>query len=623
MKRLIELLAPAKDISCAKEAILSGADAVYIGAPRFGARFSASNSFDDLSGLVNYAHFYNVRVYVTFNVILYDSELKEAEDMIWKLWDIGVDALIIQDLGITELNIPPIPLHASTQMDNRTPEKVSFLRNVGFRQVVLARELSLSEIKTISRENPDVRLESFIHGAICVSYSGQCYLSKFLFGRSANRGECAQPCRLKYDLVDDKDNILLKGKYFLSQKDMNRTANLEELIDSGVSSFKIEGRLKDLSYVKNVTSWYRKKLDEILEHRSDLSRSSSGISAIKFTPVLEKSFNRGFTSYFLNGAEDGTVNFLTPKSIGEKVGVVSGFCDGGIKVKAEKTINNGDGLSYFDNNNVFNGFRVNKVDGSVLHIFEGNRKIRNINIGAILYRTFDCSFEGSMNNYNSKRLVKVDVLCSEFECGFKVSLIDEDGNEVSRELVTEKIMADKPQMEKVSQLLSKLGNTPFYAGSCVVRWKCDYFVPSSLWNKVKHELIDNLLTVRSKVFLRESCNLPDNDVRYIYNSLSYLGNVSNDKALDFYKKHGVSNVDKAYEVSPVEDVPLMFTKYCIKRGLGLCTRKKQNKNAPAKIFGGEGALKYFNTSALYLKSGRIKLRLDFDCNKCEMLVFGQ
>ena len=404
-QRPIELLAPAKNLECGIEAINHGADAVYIGAPRFGARAAAGNSIDDIKALVDYAHIYNVRIYVTVNTILHDEELPETEKMIWELYRAGVDALIIQDMGITRLNLPPIALHASTQMDNRTPEKVKFLSDIGFRQVVLARELSLEEIKKIHDTCPETLLEVFVHGALCVSYSGQCYVSQACYGRSANRGECAQFCRLAFDLVDSNGKTIEQNKHLLSLKDMNQSDNLEALLDAGATSLKIEGRLKDVSYVKNVTAYYRQKLDSIFKYRKEYVRASAGTVKTTFTPQLDKSFSRGFTDYFLRGRNPGIFSFSTPKSLGEEVGTVKEIRGNYFTVAGVKSFSNGDGLCYIDDNGRLQGFRVNRVENNKLFPQEMPR----LKPKTRLYRNFDQEFEKLMQKKSAERKIAVDI----------------------------------------------------------------------------------------------------------------------------------------------------------------------------------------------------------------------
>lgn len=388
-QRKIELLAPAKNLECGIAAIDHGADAVYIGAPKFGARAAAVNSLEDIAALVEYAHLYNARIYVTVNTILKDEELQETEKMIWALFRAGVDALIVQDMGITGLNLPPIPLHASTQMDNRTVEKVRFLADAGFRQVVLARELSLREISKIHEACPDVPLEIFVHGALCVSYSGQCYVSQACFGRSANRGECAQFCRLPFSLVDAEGRVIVKDKHLLSLKDLNQSDELEALLDAGASSFKIEGRLKDVSYVKNVTAAYRRKLDAIFARRKEYVRASSGSCRYAFNPQLDKSFSRGFTHYYLHGRTKDVFSFDTPKSLGEEMGTMKEARGNYLTVAGLKSFNNGDGVCYIDEQGRLQGFRINRVEGNKLYPQEMPR----IKPRTVLYRNFDQEFE--------------------------------------------------------------------------------------------------------------------------------------------------------------------------------------------------------------------------------------
>ena len=472
----IELLAPARNLACGIEAINHGADAVYIGAPRFGARAAAGNSLEDIAELVRYAHLFRARIYVTVNTILKDEELKDTEAMIWDLYRIGVDALIVQDMGITRLDLPPIPLHASTQMDNRTAEKVRFLAEAGFRQVVLARELTLEEIRKIHRACPDTLLEVFVHGALCVSYSGQCYVSQACFGRSANRGECAQFCRLAFDLEDADGKVFAHDKHLLSLKDMNQSENLEELLDAGVSSLKIEGRLKDVSYVKNVTAYYRQRLDNIFKRRKEYVRASSGSMRVEFRPQLDKSFSRGFTDYFLHGRNPGIFNLNTPKSLGEEVGTVKEVRATCLTVAGVKPFANGDGLCYVDDQGKLQGFRVNRVEDNKLFPQEMPRRIRP---KTVLYRNFDQAFERAMQKKSAERKIAVDMRLEENNFGFTLTLTDEDGVRVSVVLGREKEIARTSQAENLKTQLGKLGNTPFAAEEISIGFTEDWFIPSS------------------------------------------------------------------------------------------------------------------------------------------------
>ena len=450
-QRKIELLAPAKNLEGCIEAINHGADAVYIGAPKFGARAAAVNSLEDIEALVQYAHLYNARIYVTVNTILKEEELKETEEMIHALYRIGVDALIVQDMGITKLNLPPIPLHASTQMDNRTPEKVRFLWEAGFRQVVLARELSLREIKNIQTACPETPLEVFVHGALCVSYSGQCYVSQSCFGRSANRGECAQFCRLPFSLVDSDGKVIVKDKHLLSLKDMNQSDELELLLDAGASSLKIEGRLKDVSYVKNVTAAYRQKLDAIFARRPEYVRASSGTCSFEFKPQLDKSFSRGFTHYFLNGCDKEIFSFDTPKSLGEEMGTMKEARGNYLTVAGLKSFNNGDGVCYLDEQGRLQGFRINRVDGKKLNQQEKHR----ITHRTVLYRNFDQEFERVLSRKSAERKIEVRISLTDNEFGFSLRLTDEDDNSVTLAFPREKELAHTPQTEKHKSQLAK------------------------------------------------------------------------------------------------------------------------------------------------------------------------
>ena len=445
-QRKIELLAPAKNLECGIAAIDHGADAVYIGAPRFGARAAAGNSLEDIAELVRYAHLYRVRIYVTLNTILKDEELPETERMIWDLYRAGVDALIVQDMGLPGLNLPPIPLHASTQMDNRHVEKVKFLADAGFRQVVLARELSLEQIRKIHEAVPQTSLEVFVHGALCVSYSGQCYVSQHCFGRSANRGECAQFCRLSFDMVDADGKMIVKDKHLLSLKDLNQSEELEKLLDAGASSLKIEGRLKDVTYVKNVTAYYRQRLDAIFKRRKEYIRASSGSVRLAFKPQLDKSFTRGFTNYFLFGRNKDIFSFDTPKSLGEEMGYVKEIRGNYIVVAGVKPFSNGDGICYLDERGKLKGLRINRVENNKL--FPAGEMPR-IKQRTVLYRNYDQEFEKLMQRKSAERKLGVDMSLKENNFGFTLTLTDEDDVSVSIALEKEKELARTPQTDNI------------------------------------------------------------------------------------------------------------------------------------------------------------------------------
>ena len=601
--RKIELLAPAKNLECGLEAINHGADAVYIGAPKFGARSAAGNSLDDIQTLVKHAHLYNARIYVTVNTILKEEELLETEKMIWELYGMGVDALIVQDMGITGLNLPPIPLHASTQTDNRTSDKVKFLANAGFRQVVLARELSLKEIDRIHRENPDVALEAFVHGALCVSYSGQCYVSEACFGRSANRGECAQFCRLSFNMVDADNQVMVSNKHLLSLKDMNQSNQLEALIDAGVSSFKIEGRLKDVSYVKNVTAAYRQKLDEILNRRPDLIKASSGTCYFDFKPQLDKSFSRGFTHYFVNGRDRDIASFDTPKSLGEEMGTVKEIRGNYLTVAGLKSFNNGDGVCYLDEKGTLQGFRINRVDGNKLFLQE----MPEIKQRTVLYRNYDQEFEKILSRESAKRKIAVELLLEDHAFGFSLTLTDEDRNLMTLALPRDKELARSPQTKNLEEQLAKLGNTPFEAIKVEVRFSDNWFIPVSALADLRRKAVDELLTLRSINYKREVSVWKSTSHAYPQTELTYLGNVMNSKAHSFYAAHGVKNIAPAFEKQPVEDAVLMFCKHCLRFSMGWCPVHQKGRSP------------YKEPYYLVSSDGK-RFRLSFDCKNCQMKV---
>lgn len=602
-QRKIELLAPAKNLECGIEAINHGADAVYIGAPKFGARAAAVNSLEDITALVEHAHLYNARIYVTVNTILKEEELKETEEMIWSLYRVGVDALIVQDMGIMQLKLPPIPLHASTQMDNRTPEKVIFLRDAGFRQVVLARELALWEIEKIHKACPETHLEIFVHGALCVSYSGQCYVSQACSGRSANRGECAQFCRLPFNLVDADGQVIAKEKHLLSLKDLNQSTELEQLLDAGASSFKIEGRLKDVSYVKNVTAAYRQKLDAIFARRKEFARASSGTCRFDFKPQLDKSFSRGFTNYFLHGRSKEIVSFDTPKSLGEEMGTMKEVRDNYLTVAGLKSFNNGDGVCYIDEKGKLQGFRINRVDGNKLYPQEMPR----IKPRTVLYRNFDQDFERLLSRKTSERKIAVSLLLAENSTGFSLMLTDEDGHSVTLALPRDKDPARTPQIENLKIQLAKLGNTPFEAEKVEVDFSDNWFLPSSVLAELRRQAVEQLLAVRRAGYQREESALKPTTHAFPQQMLSYLGNVMNPQAASFYREHGVQQVDPAYEQQPVEDAVLMFCKHCLRYSMGWCPIHQRERSP------------YKEPYHLVTPDGR-RFLLAFDCKNCQMKV---
>lgn len=611
-QRKIELLAPAKNLECGIEAINHGADAVYIGAPKFGARAAAINSLEDIAALVQHAHLYNARIYVTVNTILKEEELEETERMIWELYRIGVDALIVQDMGITRLNLPPIPLHGSTQMDNRTAEKVRFLADAGFRQVVLARELSLQEIRGIHEACPEVPLEVFVHGALCVSYSGQCYVSQACFGRSANRGECAQFCRLPFSLIDSEGKTIVRDKHLLSLKDLNQSERLEDLLDAGVSSLKIEGRLKDVTYVKNVTAAYRQKLDAIFARRKEFVRASSGRSYVEFTPQLDKSFSRGFTHYFLRGREQDMTSFDTPKSLGEEMGTMKEQRGNYLTVAGIKPFHNGDGVCYLDEQGRLQGFRINRVDGNKLY---PAGDVPRIQPRTPLYRNYDQEFERVLTRKSAERKLGLVWELSETAFGFALSVADEDENRVTLSFPYAKELARTPQEENLRTQLSKLGNTPFEVNSAlsdeksgvVIRFSENWFLPASVMADWRRQMIDKLTAARRMTYRREVAVWQPTQHAYPIPTLTYLGNVMNSAARDFYLAHGVSSVAPAFEKQAVPDAVLMFCKHCLRYSMGWCPTHQKGRSPyrePYYLVGTDGK----------------RFRLNFDCKHCQMTV---
>lgn len=604
--RKIELLAPAKNLECGREAVNHGADAVYIGAPKFGARAAATNSLEDIRDLTAYAHLYNVRIYVTVNTILRDEELAETERMIWELYRMGVDALIVQDLGITRLDLPPIPLHASTQMDNRTVEKVRFLAEAGFRQVVLARELSLDEIASIHQACPDVALEVFVHGALCVSYSGQCYVSQACFGRSANRGECAQFCRLPFSLVDSEGKTIVREKHLLSLKDMNQSDRLEQLLDAGATSLKIEGRLKDVGYVKNVTAAYRQKLDAIFSRRKEYIRASSGTPYLSFQPQLDKSFNRGFTHYFLEGRTMDVGSPDSPKSWGEAMGTLKEQRGAWLSVAGVKPFHNGDGVCFLDEQGRLQGFRVNRVEGNKL--FPAG-PMPHMKPRTLLYRNQDQEFDRVLSRPSAERKIGVHWSLTENAFGFSLTVTDEDGNRVTKVFPYGKEQARMPQADNLRALLAKLGNTPYEVTvPTEIDLSNDWFLPASVVSEWRRQLVERLTALRRINHRRELAVWKPTHHAFPVSSLSYLGNVMNSEARSFYQEHGVKDIAPAYEKQAVPGAALMFCRHCLRYSMGGCP-VHQKGHSP-----------YREPYYLVSSDGR-RFRLEFDCKHCQMKVY--
>ena len=602
----IELLAPARDADIAIAAIDHGADAVYMGASHHGARADATNTLDDVRRACDYAHQFGARIYATVNTLIYDNELQEVERLVHDLYRIGVDALIVQDLGLLRLDLPPIALHASTQCDLRTPEKARFLEALGFSQLVMARELTLDEISAI-RKATTVPLEAFVHGALCVSYSGRCAISHALKGRSANRGECAQLCRLPYDLVDDKGHVLVEGKHLLSLRDMNRHDRLEQMMAAGVSSFKIEGRLKDIGYVKNVVAYYRRAIDKVINSQPDrYRRSSFGSVELTFRPALEKSFNRGFTHYFLDERrpKDGTAiaSTDTPKSQGEFLGRVL-RCNGNkLTINTRAELANGDGLSYIDAQGQFTGTRVNRALG------RGDVLLREptaIPRGTLIYRTADKAFNDLLTKPSATRTVALSAELRYTGGTLVLTLDDERGLHVSHTIDCDLQPAAKPQTDRQIAELAKLGGTIYRLNEAQVAG--DVFIPASLLARLRRETVD--LLDRSHLITRPIAKRLPEDKAFPcpITHLSPADNVANHLAEELYRDHGATDIARALEAgAPVTaSTPLMHTRYCLRRQLGACLKGKNASRLPRD---------------LYLKTGGTLLKVTCDCKNCEMVL---
>ena len=599
----IELLAPAKNIESGKVAINYGADAVYIGADDFGARAGAANSVEDIEELVKYAHKYKAKVFVTLNTILYDDELEKAEKLIHRIYQTGADALIIQDMGILNMDIPPIPLHASTQTNNYHLDRIQFLDKIGFERIILARELSLREIKNI-RKQTKTELEFFVHGALCVSLSGQCYFSQAITGRSANRGMCAQMCRHPYNLVDANGNKIILNSHLLSLKDLNLSNELQGLVEAGITSLKIEGRLKDINYVKNVVSYYRRKLDEIFQANTLFSKSSSGKTQINFEPDPERSFNRQSSDYFLSGREKGLVNASTPKSMGKRMGIVNTVSKDFITVKSSEDFHNGDGLCFVKKDELV-GLRVEKVIGNKVFI-NGASTLRQ---GDELYRNYDHEFNKALDADKSVRKVDATISVTEEGSQFHFTITDEDKLSSTHSIIQQHELAKNAELSTknlISQL-SKSGNSMFNIKEVDSKLGRAYFFRMSELNEIRRSLFQKHEEFRISAFIRKDIKINKNEVLYPQKELDFSANISNKKAAQFYKEHGAIKKEDALEVGRVKkDQLLMTTRYCIKYELGYCERFQNAKNTPAE--------------PLYLEDNNRKYLLDFDCKNCLMQI---
>lgn len=613
-RRHLELLAPARNADFGIEAINHGADAVYIGGPAFGARAKAPNTIADIARLVKHAHRYHAEVFVALNTIFHDNELEGARQLVEQLYESEVDALIVQDMGLLEMDLPPIQLHASTQTDIRTVEKAVFLDQVGFSQIVLARELDLKRIKQIA-DATTCNLEFFIHGALCVAFSGQCFISHAHTGRSANRGECSQECRLPFTLEDQKGRIIGKDKHFLSMKDNDQSANLRALIDAGVSSFKIEGRYKDLPYVKNATAHYRELIDEILHERPELAKSSSGHATYTFTPQPEKTFNRSATDYFVNSRQADIGAFDTPKFSGEALGKVTKVGKDYFEVETNIELHNGDGVCFFDIHKELVGLRVNTVEGKRLY---PNEMPTGLTRNMTMYRNRDHAFMRLLEKDSAQRKIAVAMHFYETANGFALTVSDESGFSATATCEAEKQNAQNVEKAESSlrENLGKLGGTDFSAQSIAINTAQTWFIPASIVNNLRRDAIEQLQQTRDLGYQRpprrEAAQPP---AIFPEDTLSYLANVYNKKARQFYEKHGVKLIAAAYEANKeLDEVPLMITKHCLRFSHGLCPKEAKG------VIGVQGTV---TAEPMTLINGNDRYTLKFDCKPCEMHVMGK
>lgn len=603
----LELLAPAKNAEFGIEAINHGADAVYVGGPSFGARAAAGNTIADIEQLAAYAHRYSAQVFVALNTILKDDELEPARRIAWQVYEAGADALIIQDMGLLELDMPPMALHASTQADNRTAAKAHFLEQVGFSRVVLARELSLKQIAEVAAATT-AELEFFVHGALCVSYSGQCYVSHAQTGRSANRGECSQMCRLPFSVTDSSGAIVVCDRHVLSPKDNNQSANLRALAEAGISSFKIEGRLKDMSYVKNITAHYRTLLDEIIAEAPHYRAASAGRCTFFFQPKPEKSFNRGFTDYFAQERHQDLLALDSPKFVGESIGTATRVGPDWFEVESDAELHNGDGLSWYDAAQQLVGVRINRAEGRRLYPAEKHVLPA---VGATLYRNRDQEFERLLEKKSAERRIRVQMRFAETTAGFILTLTDEEGVTATVELAHAHEPAQNAERSKATlrEQLGKLGNTIFMAESVVLDLSAPWFIPVGALNALRREAVEQLEAARRAAYRRPvRAQAAEPPPIYPQTELSYLGNVYNQRARDFYTRHGVRLIADAYEANQERgEVALMITKHCVRYSFNLCPKQ----------------VKGIKPEPMMLISAGEKLRLEFDCKRCEMHVMGR
>lgn len=608
MKNKVEILAPAKNLIQGMAAINAGADAVYIGAPLFGARTNATNSVEDIEELVQYAHLFKAQVFVVVNTILYDNELEDCKKLIHQLYAIGVDALIVQDMAVLEMDLPPIVIHASTQANNRDPKHVKFLADAGMKRVVLARELNLDQIKDISNET-DVELEFFVSGALCVSFSGNCYMSIANGERSANRGSCAQNCRLPYNLVDGTGKTLIANSHLLSIKDLDLSDQLPNLVEAGVTSFKIEGRLKDMVYVKNNTSYLRKKLDAFLENNNQYQKASSGRTFYNFEAEMDRSFNRGYTDYFVNKRTEKIGSWDSPKSQGQLIGKLIETKANGYVIENYEKLNNGDGLCFINDNNEPDGMQINIIINNIVV----PNTLKSIKPGTIIYRNSDAEFNRLVERDDSTiRKIGVNLTFSETNDGFQLLATDEDGHQYVSSFVSAKELAknEESTIPNIKKNLSKTGNTPFIVDDINVEFSQNWFLPISKINEIRRVVLEQLIDIRLKDYHREEFQITKTEHPYPVSQLDFTYNVSNRLAKEFYKRHGVTDIEKAFELQwdPGKS-RVMTTKYCVKYELGKCASFQKDTMGEKVV------------EPLILKQGELEYKLKFNCKPCEMEIW--
>ncbi|WP_028584116.1 peptidase U32 family protein [Desulfogranum mediterraneum] len=603
----IELLAPAKDLACGTSAIDHGADAVYIGGPQFGARLAAGNSLADIEQLIRHAHRFRAKVYIALNTIFDDRELALAVQLCHQLYAMGADALIIQDPGLLESELPPIPLHSSTQMDNRTPEKVRFLEEVGFRQVVLARELGLEQIREI-RAATTVPLEFFVHGALCVAYSGQCYISEVVAGRSANRGACAQFCRHRFTLRDGRGEVVERDRYLLSLRDLDLSAHLGALIEAGISSFKIEGRLKDEAYVKNVTAYYRQALDRLIDADPKLQRASSGRCSFGFSPDPTRSFNRGQTEYFLTKRRARPAEIRSPKSLGRQLGPVTESRPGAFTLETAEQICNGDGLCFFDPAQGLVGIRVNRAQGKTIY----PKDSLLLPVGTLVYRNKDTAFSKLLDQSGQCRTIAIRVTLEEYSEGLRLRIEDEDGlqSETCIRVAKEKARKAGTATALAERQLKKSGGTPFTLAEVRVELRPELFFPAAVFNDLRRRGFARHMEQRLLHYPVEEAAITPNTFPWPAEEVGYRDNILNRKAEAFYRRHGVAHIDrKTLRAAEVEECALMTTRYCLKAQLDRCPHI--NKKAVQLA------------EPLVISDNSGSYELGFDCRRCEMTLKAQ